>query len=571
MRELERAIFSATLRRSPVTLMASTEVLARRIGVLADVGPWEKNASRSSCVMRPAGPVPGTWRRSTPASRARRRTAGAAMGFSPSGRGGPCKNCCREAVGAGLLVLDTGEASARFSEPAMRGSGVSVGSVPSAAGASCGDVCSPIAVGVLPSPGALRRTRSEPTATTSPTSAPSQTISPEIGDGISTVALSVITAASVASARTRSPILTCHSTSSASATPSPTSGSLITCSAISLPHHVEQRSADADWPGEVVPFLCMRIRRIPPCDARNGRLQMIEAGFLHKRGKLRAKPRGQCRLVDDHAPARLPDRCLNGLQIKRQQCSKVDNLGIDAGFRGSRHGDMNHRSIGENRQRRSFASDGRLTKRYRIVTLGNFAELMTGPGRNRPLVVAIERSIVEPLRLQEDDRIRVLDCRNQQPLGVARIRRHDCLDAAHVGEQSLRTLAMSLSSEDSAAGRHPYDERTGKLAVGAITQSRSFGDDLVVRRVHIVGKLDLDAGPKAVGGHADCRANDTQFADWRIEAAALAIFRLQALGCTKDSPKEAHILTEHNDIVIMFHHHVYAVADGLDHGLARHG
>ena len=35
--------------------------------------------------MRPAGPVPATWRRSMPASRARSRTAGEASGFSPAG------------------------------------------------------------------------------------------------------------------------------------------------------------------------------------------------------------------------------------------------------------------------------------------------------------------------------------------------------------------------------------------------------------------------------------------------------------------------------------------------------
>ena len=43
--------------------------------------PPRRKASRSSWVMRPAGPLPRTWRRSTPASRARRRTAGEASGL----------------------------------------------------------------------------------------------------------------------------------------------------------------------------------------------------------------------------------------------------------------------------------------------------------------------------------------------------------------------------------------------------------------------------------------------------------------------------------------------------------
>ena len=54
-----------------------------------DLRSARRNASRSSWVMRPAGPVPATWRRSMPASRARSRTAGEASGFSPAGRGAP--------------------------------------------------------------------------------------------------------------------------------------------------------------------------------------------------------------------------------------------------------------------------------------------------------------------------------------------------------------------------------------------------------------------------------------------------------------------------------------------------
>ena len=64
-------------------------------------GPRVRNASMSSCMMRPAGPLPATWRRSTPASRARSRTAGDASGLSPSARGAPMGGS-GGAAGAGL-------------------------------------------------------------------------------------------------------------------------------------------------------------------------------------------------------------------------------------------------------------------------------------------------------------------------------------------------------------------------------------------------------------------------------------------------------------------------------------
>src|ERR1700722_2124957 len=313
-------------------------------------------------------------------------------------------------------------------------------SVPFGTGAfACDDFCP--SMGVLPLPGTFRRTRSEPTATTSPIVAPSQTISPATRDGISTVDLSVMTAASAASSRTISPILTCHSTSSASATPSPTSGSLITCSDNSRPHHIEQRAAHSGRTGEVVPLLCMWIRCIPARHPGNGRLEMIEAGLLHKRRKLRAESRCQRRLMHDHAPARFADRHLNRLQVERQQCTKFDDFSIDAGFSNRRHSDIHHSSVRENCQRRTVAPNSSLAQGYSIVALGNLTELVACPRRHGAIIMTVERSIVEPLWLQEDHRIRILDCRYQQPLGIAWIRWHDRFDTAHMGEQSFWALA----------------------------------------------------------------------------------------------------------------------------------
>ena len=37
---------------------------------------------------------------------------------------------------------------------------------------------------------------------------------------------------------------------------------------------------------------------------------------------------------------------------------------------------------------------------------------------HRPVVVAVERPGIEPLRLEEEDRIVILDRADQQPLGI---------------------------------------------------------------------------------------------------------------------------------------------------------
>ena len=140
-----------------------------------------------------------------------------------------------------------------------------------------------------------------------------------------------------------------------------------------------------------------------------------------------------------------------------------------------------------------------------------------------------------------------------------------------MGEQRLRALAVGLAAENAAAGRHAHDDRAGELAVGAIAQARRFRDDLVVGRIDVVGELHLDAGRQAVGGHADRRADDAGFADRRVEAAALAVFLLQALRAAEDAAEIADILAEDDDVVVAPHRHVHGVADRLDHGHARHG
>ena len=218
--------------------------------------------------MRPAGPVPATWRRSTPASLARRRTAGEASGFSPSARGAPAGAAGRAGAFGGRGRCRLWRRLGGLCRCLRRGLGRSRrGRLRRLRPAPALRARPPAAA--LPSPATFSRTIGEPTATVSPISAPSHSTSPSTGDGISTVALSVMTAASSASSRTRSPTLTCHSTSSASATPSPTSGSLMTCSPIvSGLHRLEQRPADAGRPGEIVPFLRVRIGRVPAGDAR---------------------------------------------------------------------------------------------------------------------------------------------------------------------------------------------------------------------------------------------------------------------------------------------------------------
>ena len=210
-------------------------------------------ASRSSCVMRPSGPVPRTCPRSTPSFCARARTAGdacawlhsrtlasratglatacegaaaglAAPGMAAAGtlRGAePCMalwTCSSDHVApAGALIFGFGAGSAGGGAAFTSGFGGGGGGGAAAAGAASS-----------PSPDVSNTTIWPPTGAMSPGSPWIEMILPSTGEVISTVALSVITSTSGASSLTTSPTLTCHATISASAVPSPTSGSLKT-------------------------------------------------------------------------------------------------------------------------------------------------------------------------------------------------------------------------------------------------------------------------------------------------------------------------------------------------------
>src|SRR3984957_10755162 len=317
--------------------------------------------------MRPAGPEPCTNLRSTPASRALRRTAGAASGFSPGGRGAPV-------FGSGWRPAAFWSSDGRGGGLAADASGAGSGLALGGGGGSWAGGRDFGAAGRSESgmPGASMRISSAPTASTSPTAPPSASTLPATGVGISTVALSVMTPATTWSSLTRSPTLTAHSTISASATPSPTSGILIERTPISGLHRLDERAADARGTGEIVPFLRVGIGRIPARDALDRRLERIEARLRHLRGELGAETRGQRRLMHDHAAAGLVDRGLDGVDVERQQRAQIDDLRIDSSLLGCRLRNMDHRAIAEHGDPLPFASHGGLTERHDVATLRNF-------------------------------------------------------------------------------------------------------------------------------------------------------------------------------------------------------
>src|SRR5690606_20481353 len=104
-----------------------------------------------------------------------------------------------------------------------------------------------------------------------------------------------------------------------------------------------------------------------------------------------------------------------------------------------------------------------------------------------------------------------------------------------------------------AAGRHADDDRASELARRTVAQSRRLRHDLVIGRIDVVGELHLDAGPEAIRRHADCRADNAEFADRRVEAAVAAILRLKPRRAAEHAAEIAYILAEDDNVVVPSH------------------
>ena len=153
--------------------------------------------------------------------------------------------------------------------------------------------------------------------------------------------------------------------------------------------------------------------------------------------------------------------------------------------------------------------------------------------------MAVERAVVDPLGLEEEHRVGILDRGDQQALGVIGVGRDDRLDPGDVGEQGLGRLAVRLAAEDAAAIGRADDHRHRPFARGAIAHPRDFADDLVVAGVDVVGELDFDDGLEAIGRHADRGADDPAFGDRRVEGAGLAELLLQAFGGAEHAAEDS--------------------------------
>src|SRR5258708_39020731 len=99
------------------------------------------------------------------------------------------------------------------------------------------------------------------------------------------------------------------------------------------------------------------------------------------------------------------------------------------------------------------------------MSIRHVTQFMLRPRRNRAIIMAIERPVIEALWFQEDNRVIVLDGGDQEALGVKRVGWHHGLEAGDMCEQLFRALTLRLTAEDSPTARHAHCDGRSEITV----------------------------------------------------------------------------------------------------------
>jgi len=192
------------------------------------------------------------------------------------------------------------------------------------------------------------------------------------------------------------------------------------------------------------------------------------------------------------------------------------------------------------------------------------------PERNR---VALLRHLgldpaVEVLVLEVENRVRILDRRDQEPLGVLGCRRAHDLDPRDVRERALGVLRVERAARESSAGREPDDDR--HRCPGAVALLGRDGDQVVPRARDEVGELHLGDRAHAHDRRAGAAADDRRLRERRVDDAPGPELLLEPERDLEGAAVDADVLADHEHALVAAHLDSKPVRDRLQVGHLSH-
>ena len=171
--------------------------------------------------------------------------------------------------------------------------------------------------------------------------------------------------------------------------------------------------------------------------------------------------------------------------------------------------------------------------------------------------------------LEVENRVRILDRREEEALRVGGRRRAGDLQARDVREARLGVLRVERPAGEAAAGRQPDDDRHGGSR--PVVLLGRHGDEVIPGAGDEVGELHLRHGAHAHDRGARAAADDRGLGQRRVDHPPRAELLLEALGDLERAAVDADVLADHEDPLVAAHLVAKRVRDRLEIRLDGHG
>ena len=289
---------------------------------------------------------------------------------------------------------------------------------------------------------------------------------------------------------------------------------------------------------------------------RTGASRSLERLVGHGGGDLRAEAGGAGVLVQHQDPRGAAHGLEHGLAVPGQDRPQVEHLDLEAVLGrqpvGGVLGGVHHRAPGDDRRVVARAVHPRAAELDGLAALGH---------------LALEPA-VQVLVLEVEHRVRIVQRRQQQALGVGRRGRARDLQTRHVREAGLGVLRVEGAAGEAAAARQPHHD--GDADAGSVMLLGRHGHDVVPGAGHEVGELHLRDGAHAGDRGARAGADDGGLGQRRVDHARGAELLLEPVRGLEGAAGRADVLPDDEDALVPAQLVAERLPDRLDVGPFGH-
>ena len=243
-----------------------------------------------------------------------------------------------------------------------------------------------------------------------------------------------------------------------------------------------------------------RERSVIAGDTLDGGLEIGEALFLSGGADFSGKTGGLGGFVGNDESTSFLDTLNDGFSVPRKEGAEIDEFAFNAELL-ARHlaslvEDMDLSAPANDGDVLTFTNDTSLSERHLIVADGDLFNSLT----------------IQPLGLEENDRIGVANARQQKSLGIERCRRNNDLQTRRMAEVGLGRLRVIMTSMTNSSIRRT-DRQTSHIEHTSTTITIFSGliHDLIESREDIIRELNLGNRGVAHSSHTNSKTSDTLF------------------------------------------------------------